>query len=108
MCLHTVIAVIGPQRQKFGKIFMPYVQINGYGPLSHAELIYCHCRVIGQLNPSYYASGRSFETADRTAGCPHLAEIETHTATEFADFGKAVYTAVNPVKAVRHRIDEAG
>ena len=108
VCLHTVVPIVGTQRQEFRKILVPRIQIYGDGSLAHAQLIYRHRGIIGQLDPADHAPGCALKAADCTSCCPDLAEIQPHTTAELADLGKAVNAAVNAIQAVRHRVDKTG
>ena len=86
---------------------MPCVQINGHGALTHPELVDSHGGVVDQLDPADHAAGGTVKTADGASGGADLAKVKPHAAAEFADAGKVVDAAVDPVQTVRDGVDEA-
>ena len=106
MCFHPIVTVIGAQLQKFGQIFVPNIEINGHGSLSHTKLIDGHGSVIDQLHPSDYTSCRTFKTADFTAGGTHFTEIQPHSAAEFAQLREVIDTPIDAFETVRNSIYE--
>ena len=107
MGFHAVVAVVGAQRKKFRQIAVPDIEIHRHSALAHTQLIDGDSGVVGQSDPANDAAGCAFKTTDRRAHGADLAEIEPHTAAEFAHLGKIVDAAVDALEAVGHGVDEA-
>ena len=105
--LHAVVAVVRAQREEFGQVAMPRVQVHRHGALPHAQLVDRHGRVVRQANPTDDAAGRPVEPADGAARRAHLAEVQAHAAAVLAHLREVVDAAVDAVQAVGHRVDEA-
>ena len=107
MRLHAIIAVVRAQLQELRQVLVPSVEVDGAGPLAHAELVDGHGRVVDEADPADDAARRALEAADGRARRADLAEVESHAAAPLADFCKRVEAAVDALERVRHRVDEA-
>ena len=105
--LHAVVAIVGAQLQELWQVLVPGIEVDGAGPLAHAELVDGHSRVIDEADPADDTARRALEAADGRACRADLAEVEAHAAAPLADLGKRVEAAVDAVERVRHRVDEA-
>lgn len=107
VCLAPVVAVVGAQLKKIQYILVPYVQIHGHGSLPHAQLIYRHGGIVGQLDPADYAAGGAGKAPYGGAARPHFSEIQPHASAKLGDLCKVVYAAVNAVQRIGHRVYKA-
>lgn len=72
---HPVVAVVGAELQKFGKILVPGVEIDRHRALPHPELIHGDRGVVDDLDPAYHAARRALKASDGRARGADLAEI---------------------------------
>jgi len=63
---------------------------------------------VSKSSPADAPACRSLKPADGCADCPHLAEVQPHTAAEFGNLCEVIDAAVNPVEGVGNGVDKAG
>ena len=87
---------------------MPYVEINGDGTLTHAQLVYGDGRIVCEFYPADNAACRALKPPDSRTRCAHLAEIQSHTAAEFRYLSEIAYRAVNAFKRIGDDVYKTG
>ena len=107
VCLHAVVAVVGAKLKKLGQVFVPHVEVDGYGSLAHAELVDCNGGVVDELHPADNTSCYTLEATDVATGSTYFAKVKPHAAAHLADLCEVVVAAIDAFEAVGHGVDEA-